>query len=80
MHVLEVQKVGARTVGVVTGEWGGGRSINDCCKLKQTNKNFVSHLEASSVSISEETPKRGHTHELACKLTSPFRFKLHTKR
>lgn len=47
---------------------------------KDQQKLSVSPPEKSSISINDKTPKREHRHELACKLTSPFRFKSQTKR
>lgn len=50
------------------------------CKKKDQQKLSVSHPEKSSISINDKTPKTEHTHELACKLTSPFTFKSQMKR
>lgn len=43
---------------------------------KDQQKLSVLHPEKSSISINDKTPKREHTHDLDCKLTSLFRFKL----
>lgn len=83
-HVWEIQKAEVKTVGVVPIRMGEREEALPqwlaYAKKKDQQKLSVSHPEKSSTSINDKTPKREHTHELACKLTSPFRFKSQTKR
>ena len=82
-HVWEIQKVEVKTVGMVHMRMGEREEALHqwlAYAKRDQQKLSVSHPEKSSISINDKTPKRGHTHELACKLTSPFRFKSQAKR